>query len=147
MFKNILVPTDGSELSLKAARQAAALAKNTGSKITALHVAPPYTFRAYEDYMPGDFVRPDQYEAQVKKTAERYLAAVREIAEESAVPYEQHYTTRSVPADAIVRAAEEYGCDSIVMGSHGRGAVRALFLGSETLKVLATAKVPVLVVR
>jgi nucleotide-binding universal stress UspA family protein len=147
MFKRILVPTDGSELSLKAARQAVALAQKTGSQIVALHVAPPYTFRAYEDYMPPDFVRPAEYEAQVKKTAERYLEAVRKIAAESAVPFEQHYTTRSVAAEAIVQAAEEYSCDSIVMGSHGRGAVGALLLGSETLKVLTAAKVPVLVVR
>ena len=147
MFKNILVPTDGSELSLKAARQAVALAKKTGSKITALHVAPPYTFRVYEDYMPADFVPPDRYEAQVKKTADRYLEAVRKIAAEGGAPFEQHYTAHSVPAEAIVQAAEKYGCDSIVMGSHGRGAVGALFLGSETLKVLTAAKVPVLVVR
>jgi nucleotide-binding universal stress UspA family protein len=132
---------------LKAARQAVKLADRTGSKITAVHVAPPYTFQLYEDYMPVDFVRPDEYEGQVKKTAERYLEAIRKFASEAAVPFEQHYTTRSSPADAIVEAAEKYGCDSIVMGSHGRGAAGSLFLGSETVKVLARAKLPVLVVR
>jgi nucleotide-binding universal stress UspA family protein len=147
MFSNILVPTDGSELSLKAARQAVAIAKATGSKITALHVAPPYTFHVYEDYIPPDFLRPAEYETRVRQIAERHLEVVRKMAAESGVQYEGHYTKSSVPAEAIVQMAEKCGCDSIVMGSHGRGAVGTLLLGSQTQKVLTSAKVPVVVVR
>ena len=147
MFKNILIPTDGSELSRQAAAQAITLAKRTGSKVTAFHVAPPYSFHMYEEYIPPDFVRPAEYEAQVAKTAERYLEPIRKMAAEAAVAFEGHHTTRAVPAEAIVEAAQKYGCDSIAMGSHGRGAVGTLLLGSQTQKVLASAKIPVLVVR
>lgn len=147
MFKNILVPSDGSELSRQAAAQAIALAKTTGSKITAFHVAPPYRFHVYEDYIPSDFMLPAEYDAQVSRTAERHLGPIKKFADEAGVNCETHYVKSSSPAEAIVQAAEKYGCDSIVMGSHGRGAVGTLLLGSETQKVLTSAKLPVVVVR
>jgi nucleotide-binding universal stress UspA family protein len=147
MFRNMLIATDGSELARKAATQAVALAKKTGSKITAFHVAPPYTFDVYEDYLPPGFMLPAAYEAQVKTTAERHLETIRKIAAESGVAFEGHYEKSSVPSEAIVQAAEKFGCDSIVMGSHGRGPIGRLLVGSVTQKVLTAAKVPVLVVR
>ena len=146
MFKNILVPTDGSELSIRAAKLAMALAKATGSKVTAFHVAPPYTFRVYEEYIPSNFVTMPQYEENVKKVAERHLGAIRKLADAAGISFDGHYTKSDFPAHAIVEAAEKYGCDSIAMGSHGRGAVGAILLGSETVKVLASSKLPVIVV-
>jgi nucleotide-binding universal stress UspA family protein len=146
MFRNILVPTDGSELSVRAARLAITLAKTTGSKITAFHVAPPYEFRVYEEYIPSNFVTMSQYEENVKRVAGRHLDAIRKLAEDAGVSFEANYTKSDFPGHAIVEAAEKYGCDSIVMGSHGRGAVGAIILGSETLKVLASSKLPVVVV-
>jgi len=50
-------------------------------------------------------------------------------------------------ADAIVKSAKKYRCDAIVMGSHGRHGVGKLLLGSETQKVLVSAKIPVVVSR
>jgi nucleotide-binding universal stress UspA family protein len=147
MFKNILIPTDGSELSRKAAKQAMTLARATGSKVTAFHAAPPYTFHVFEDYIPPNFVMPADYAERVKNVAERHLGEVRKLAEEAGVPFEAHYETSDFPGDAIVKAAERYGCDSIVIGSHGRSGVARLMLGSQTQKVLAQANVPVVVVR
>ena len=146
MFKNILVPTDGSPLSRNAAKQAVTIAKATGSRITAFHVAPPYNFHVYEDYIPPDFVRPDEYAAHAKKVAQRHLEAIRKLSDDAGVEFDSHYVLSDYPAEAIVKAAEQYGCDSIVMGSHGRSGVARVLLGSETQKVLASAKLPVLVV-
>lgn len=147
MFKNILVPTDGSALSRKAARQAAALAKSVGARITAFHAAPAYRYQVYADYVPPDFEWPKAYAARVKKVAERHLAAIRKIAQDAGVPCDVAYTTSDFPADAILKAAKKHGCDAIAMGTHGRSGVSRLFLGSETLKVLTHSRLPVIVLK
>src|SRR3972149_9556107 len=67
MFRNILVPTDGSALSRKGIKKAVALAKITGARITGFHVAPSYKFNVYADYVPPDFILPRDYQARAKK--------------------------------------------------------------------------------
>ena len=146
VLKNILVPTDGSGASRNAARYAVALAKATGAKITALHVAPTHKFEVYEDYVPPDFMMPSDYAAKAKKVSQRHLDIVRKLAESAGVRFRGEYTLGDSPAEAIVRAARKYGCDGIVMGSHGRTGMQRLLLGSQTRKVLAASKVPVVVV-
>ena len=53
----------------------------------------------------------------------------------------------SKPWQGILKAARTRKCDAIVMASHGRGGLRGLFLGSETQRVLAHSRIPVLVIR
>lgn len=145
MFKNILVPTDGSALSHKAAEEAVALAKRTGARITAFHVAPAYKFNLREECVPGDFVWPADYQERVRSAAHDYLAEIEVLAAAAGVSCESHYATSDFAANAIVDAAEQYGCDGIVMGSHGRTGLSWLIHGSETRKVLGATQVPVLV--
>ena len=147
MFKNILLATDGSPLSRSAARQAVALAKATGAKITGLHIAPAYKLHLYADYLPSDFLLPGAYKAKVQQVAQRHLDAVKKLATAAGVKFTGHYEMSDLIADAIVAAARKYRCDSIVMGSHGRKGVSRLFLGSETQKVLVKARIPVVVTR
>jgi nucleotide-binding universal stress UspA family protein len=147
MFKNILVPTDGSAIARAAARKAAALAKATGARITGFHVAPAYKFNVSADYIPRDFISPSDYEANAKKVATRHLDAVRKAAAAAGVSCSCYFTTSDFPADAIVKAAKRYSCDAIFMASHGRTGLSKLILGSETSKVLANAKIPVIVWR
>lgn len=147
MFRNLLVPVDGSALSHKAAREAAELAKATGAAITGFHVAPAYKFNVYGDYIPADFVRPDQYESKAKKIAMGHLDAVKKAAAGKNVAYNGYYTTSDFPADAILKAAKKYKCDAIFMASHGRTGLSKLLLGSETSKVLANTRLPVIVWR
>lgn len=147
MFKNILVPTDGSALSRKAAQQAARIAKALGAKLTAFHVAPAYRYNVYTDYIPTDFESPRAYAARVKSVAGRHLASITRIAEKAGVRCDAYYTTSDFPADAILKAAKKYGCDAIAMATHGRSGVTKLLLGSETTKVLAHCKLPVLVLK
>ena len=51
------------------------------------------------------------------------------------------------PYEAIIGAAQDKGCDLILMASHGRRGIQGLLLGSETQKVLTHSKIPVLVYR
>lgn len=147
MFKNIMVPTDGSTLSRKAARQAAALAKSIGARITAFHVAPAYRYNVYADYVPPDFEWPKTYAARVKKIAEKHLAVICKIATDAGVRCEPAYATSDFPAEAILKAAKKYGCDAIAMATHGRSGFSRLLLGSETVKVLTQTKLPVIVLK
>ncbi len=147
MFKNILVPTDGSGFSRNAAKHAVALAKATGATITGFHAAPGYTSQVFQDYVPPDFMFREEYAANAKKVAQRHLDAVQKLAEAAGVKFTGHFVFDDAPADAIVQAAKKYRCDGIVMGSHGRTGIARLLLGSQTQKVLASTKVPVTVVR
>ena len=146
MFKNILVPTDGSEQSQGAVRTAVSLAKLHGARVTGVHVVPDYHLLiAYEGAF--DPVTEERIEEEAKARAATYLAFIRDTAASSGVPCETVCETSDHPYDAILHVAEAKGCDLIVMTSHGRKGLAAILLGSETRKVLTHAKVPVLVVR
>lgn len=146
MFRNILVPTDGSAVSRNAAKRAVALAKATGAAVTGFHAAPTYKFELYTDYIPRDFLFPPAHAAKAKKVAQRYLDSVRKLAESAGVKFSGQYALSDFPAEAILKAAKMYRCDCIVMGSHGRSGMSRLLLGSQTQKVLASAKIPVVVI-
>ena len=138
MFKNILVPTDGSALSQSAAKTAVALAKATGARITAFHVVPNSEFDVGPACLNTE---------RIGKIARATLDHVRSLASCAGVPCDSHYVTSHSAAHEIVKAAGTYDCDGIVMGSHGRRGLTRLLLGSETQKVLLSAMVPVMVIR
>jgi nucleotide-binding universal stress UspA family protein len=146
MFKNILIPTDGSELSQRAVRVALDLAKLHRASVTGIHVIPDYHLLiAYEGAF--DPVTEERIEEEAKTRAEGYLAFVQRSADESGVSCSTVCETSDHPYDAIIKTADARGCDLIVMTSHGRKGLAAVLLGSETRKVLTHAKIPVLVVR
>ena len=145
MFKHILVPTDGSDLSLSAARNAVELARISGAHVTALHVAPAYRANITEDHVPPNFMFRADYVQHVEKEAKRHLDGVKKIADAAGVPCESRYELNDSPAEAIVDAAKQYACDASVMGSHGRKGLSRLLLGSETHKVLVSTDLPVMV--
>ena len=147
MFRNIMVPTDGSALSRKAIKKAVALAKTTGARVTGFHVAPGYNFNVYAEYIPPDFILPRDFEAQAKKVATRHLESIKKECGASGVPCATYHVCSDFPADAIVKAAKKYKCDLIAMASHGRSGLTKLLIGSETQKVLANTSIPVLVLR
>jgi len=146
MFKNILIPTDGSEQSQRAIRTGIALAKIHQAKITGIHVIPDYHLLiAYEGAF--DPVTEERIEEEAMARAEGYLAFMKSAAHEAGIACDTVCETSDHPYDAILKAAENKGCDLILMTSHGRKGLAAVLLGSETRKVLTHAKVPVLVVR
>ena len=146
MFKNILIPTDGSEHSQRAVRTGVELAAVHGARVTGIHVIPDYHLLiAYEGAF--DPITEERIEEEAKARAESYLAYIREASRQAAVECSTVCDTSDHPYDAILRAADENGCDLILMTSHGRKGLAAVLLGSETRKVLTHAKIPVLVVR
>ena len=149
MFKNILIPTDGSALSRRAVKDGVQLAKKLGARVTGFYVAPAFRIEVYDDivYLPPDLLNPKAHAANARKTAQRHLEFVTQTAIANRVPRTSYYVLSDSPADAIVKAARKYQCDLIYMGSHGRTGLTKLLLGSQTSKVLALTRTPVVVHR
>lgn len=142
MFKHILVPTDGSDLSGRAVDLALQLAKSVGAKVSGVHVIVHSSSIAHG---LGDTMLPLQNLA--KQAAAAFLKEFGERASKSGVPHDAFHVTGESAWEEIVRVATERNCDLICMASHGRRGLGAVLLGSETVKVLTYAKVPVLVSR
>ena len=147
MFKHILVPTDGSTLSLRAAKYAVRLAKVHGARITAFYAAPEYHPNISGDYLPVNFVPPDVFKKQVKITATKYLDQIKKLAAVGGVACTGVFVNNDSPYEAIIKAAKQRKCDLIFMASHGRRGIAGLLIGSETHKLLTHCKLPVLVYR
>lgn len=147
MFRNILVPTDGTALSRKAARQAVRFAKEQKARVTGLYVAPPYKPGPLEDAPMLNFVSPRQYEAAVSVTARKHLKAIETAAAAAGVRCQTLHALSDFPYDEIVRTARRRNCDLVYMASHGRRGISRLLLGSQTSKVLALSTIPVIVCR
>jgi nucleotide-binding universal stress UspA family protein len=147
MFKNILIPTDGSPLSQKAVVQGVALAKSVGAKVTAFFAAPPATPIVYRNNLPVGYTTPGEHEQMIKKTAAQYLEFVERAAKKARVPCETVHVTSDYPEDDILKIARTKKCDLIVMATHGQGGMRGVFIGSVTQKVLNQSKIPVMVLR
>ena len=145
MFKHLLIPTDGSDLSRKAVLYGVQLAKECGAKVTALTLAEPYRVASMEAVLVS--VGEDDYEEESRRVADQALEQVRVAAEAAGVPCETLREVHDQPYRAIIDAAHAKGCDLIVMASHGRRGMSALLLGSETAKVLTHSTIPVLVYR
>jgi len=144
MFKRILVPTDGSELTQKAARTAIGLAKSLGASIYTLSVKEPFPYSAISEMQP---VPPQEFFDAQERIASERVGAVRAACEAAGQACEAHTVEAVHPWEAIIEHAASSGCDLIVMSSHGRRGVAALLLGSETQRVLTHTSIPVLVVR
>jgi len=145
MFKHILLPTDGSELSAMAIKQGVRFAKSIGAKVTGFCAMPlEHTFFA-EMEIPTQAL--EQAVKRSKELAETYLAAIQKEAKEAEVSCDLVYERSDFPYEGIIRVAEQKGCDLIMMASHGRRGVGALLIGSETQKVLTHSNIPVLVYR
>jgi nucleotide-binding universal stress UspA family protein len=145
MYKNILIATDGSSLSARAVEHGTNLAKAVGATVLLLTVAERFHVFALEADQLGE--TPASFREHMQKHAERTLSEASEIARRIGVDAATLHMEDAAPYQAIIRTAEGQRCDLIVMASHGRGGVSALFLGSETMKVLSHSKIPVLVVR
>jgi nucleotide-binding universal stress UspA family protein len=147
MFKHILIPTDGTELSEIAIKAGIQFAKEIGAKITGFYAAAEYPVPPFGEYMPPDMLSPEEFRANENMHAKKILAVVESLARAVGVPCETASEVKFSPWAAIVKAAEEKGCDLIFMASHGRRGLASLLLGSETNRVLTHTKIPVLVYR
>jgi len=147
MYKHILVPTDGSPLSARAAKHAVNLAAATGARVTALFVSPSPVPLVFKGLLPVRHLQPEAHRELIARAAARYLGTVEGAAKKAGVACECITVTGEYPADVILQEAARRKCDLIVMASHGRRGLQGVLLGSETQRVLAHARTPVLVYR
>ena len=149
MFKHILVPTDGSELSKIAVDKAIEFARETGARLTFFFALPepPLPASGFGDDTRYDPERPKRFLEEARRQARQVVDPAVEQAKQSGVAAYAAYLPGAAPHEAIIRAAQESECDLIFMASRGRSGLNALLLGSETHKVLNLCKIPVLVYR
>lgn len=145
MFKHILIPTDGSSLSAIAIKNGVKFAKEIDARITGLTVTMPFHYYATDAMQINSTL--DQYDTDAQKVATRNLSVLQKAALEAGVQCELLHRVNEYPYEEIVKVAKEKDCDVIFQASHGRSGAKAFLLGSETNKVLAHCKIPVLVFR
>jgi nucleotide-binding universal stress UspA family protein len=144
MFKKILLPTDGSELSAKAIQGAIKMARELGAAVVGVTVVEPYSYSTLSEYRPETL---EAFEARNAQAAEQRLAPIVQAAKDANVPCETVTIKSFSPYEALIDTAKKHGCDVIFMASHGRRGLSAVLLGSETQKVLTHSTIPVLVYR
>jgi nucleotide-binding universal stress UspA family protein len=149
MISKILVATDGSETALKASRYAISLAKQLGAAITIISVIDNRSLTSYYtvpfEMTPTHIVEP--MEDFLREVAKKNVARVKKLCEKKAVPC-RTVISLGHPAEEIVKEAERSRSHLIILGSHGKGALAAVFLGSVTYGVIhKETHVPVLIVR
>jgi nucleotide-binding universal stress UspA family protein len=140
MYKNILLPTDGSELSEMAIRSGVQLAKSLNAKVTGLYVI-------VESQVAAGIGKSMRDEGARTETAKAYLDLINREAKQHGVAHDSFHVVGTSPSEEIIRAAGTKGCDLIFKASHGRRGIAGMLLGSETMHVLTHCKTPVLVYR
>jgi len=143
MFKKILVPTDGSDLSNRAVRAAIEFARDHGSAVVGLSVAQALPYESFtlisrrEDF--------SLLSESVRQRAKDYVHVIEDLAEKACVPCQVHTVDNHHPWKAIIEAASEHACDCIFMASHGRSGINSVLMGNQTHKVLVHSAIPVIV--
>lgn len=134
IFKQILLPTDGSALSERAVLAGVSFAKDVGAQVVGFTALPDFrTFTADAEMLA---TTEDEYLATSEARGAKNLAVVESAARSAGVPCASLIARSNQPYEAILQAARERGCDLIVMASHGRHGITGMLLGSETQKVL-----------
>jgi nucleotide-binding universal stress UspA family protein len=148
MYKHILIATDGSELAQQAESTGLTLAKALNAQVTAVTVTEPWDALSMaalaERGMPNPVA---DYDECMAAAADRILRGVSEMAKKIGASCATRHVKDRHPADGIIEAAKERGCDLIVMASHGRRGISRVLLGSQATKVVTLSSVPVLVCR
>lgn len=147
MFRHMLVPTDGSELSERAVAHAVSFAKEVQSRITFFYAEPNVDSSVYGETALIRALDPQQLDQLVAREAREILSRAQDMAKAAGVTSQTASAMAGDPFEAIIAAAEQHDCDLILMASHGRRGVKGLLLGSQTQKVLTHSKIPVLVYR
>ncbi|MBP7241947.1 universal stress protein [Amaricoccus sp.] len=149
MYKNILIATDGSELSGKGMAVGFEMAREAGAKVAVLTVTerlPAFDVGSRLGFF-RDPTTTERYDADCRQTAEAILARAAEAASAAGVACETIHVANNAPARAILDTARTRGSDLIIVTSHGRDGFEGILLGSQALRVVEAAEIAVLVVR
>jgi nucleotide-binding universal stress UspA family protein len=142
MPRDVLIGYDGSENANLALRQAIAIAQSANARLTVMSVVPDVAATVQGAWLAG--ANPQQLEQemteQVSSTLEEAIAQVPEEVPVTKLLGHGH------AGPALIAAIDEHGCDLVVVGTRGRGAMKSLFLGSVTEHLVSRSSVPIVVV-
>jgi nucleotide-binding universal stress UspA family protein len=144
VYRSILIPTDGTEITAKAVSTAIALAQALGAQLSTITVKEPFPYSAMSEMQP---IPPQEFYDAQERIAQKRVDEVVAVAAQAGLACAAFTVEAQHPWEAIIDHARAQECDLIVMASHGRRGVSALLLGSETTRVLVHSDVPVLVVK
>ena len=145
MFKRILVPVDGTELTDRAIDASVELARQLGAAITgfvAEPMLPVHTGPRQRSWVVEEAL---EHDALTAAHAQEILLRFEAAARAAGVEFDGYHDQVPRVDRAIVEAAESRGCDLILMVTHGRGPFGEFLFGSQTKAVLAGSKLPLLV--
>jgi nucleotide-binding universal stress UspA family protein len=142
MPRDVLIGYDGSDNAKLALRQAIEIAQSSNARLTVMSVVPDVAATVQGAWLAG--ANPQQLEQemtdQVSATLEEAIAQVPEEVPVTKLLGHGH------AGPALISAIEEQGCDLVVVGTRGRGAMKSLFLGSVTEHLVSRSSVPIVVV-
>ncbi|TCH64660.1 universal stress protein [Acinetobacter sp. ANC 4862] len=144
-YQNILVPVDGSDISLSAVKNAAQIAQAFGGQLTLISLVTEDPFSDADFYYPSPIMK--EYFVQAYANAEKALKQAQAIASENGISANTQIVKGNVSEESIIETAEKLKIDLIVMGSHGRKGFQKFLLGSFAQDVLKGTKLPVLIVK
>jgi nucleotide-binding universal stress UspA family protein len=147
MYKKIMVSTDGSKLSRKAVASASALAAEFGADLTLVRVVPHYAKTFFDGSSVLSFKEMDQIEKDLTEQAQESLNQLLKNTVDRSVNARTVVTRSTDISGALLKVANKVKADLIVMASHGRGGIKRVLIGSETMQVLTHSEIPVLVIR
>ncbi len=148
MYTHLLLPTDGSDFAAQGVAHGVSLAAAIAARVTAVVVTEPYIPIARTAELSAILSeRADEINATAAAAAAQRLKAVSDQAAAAGVACDTLHVQDLRPADGILGAAQDHGCDLIVMSSHSRRGVQRVFLGSQAFEVVTRSRVPVLIVR
>jgi nucleotide-binding universal stress UspA family protein len=148
MYKRILIATDGSELASKALEHGMTLAKTVNAPVVVVTVTEPWSsFDLAREVRQGSQNPIVEFEEIAASASNRILEKASQAAQSRGVTCELLHMKDQHPAEGIVKAATDKGCDLIVMASHGRRGISRALLGSQANEVVTHSKVPTLIVR
>jgi nucleotide-binding universal stress UspA family protein len=146
MFKHILISTDGSPVSIKAAKAGIALAHALRAKVTAYCALEELQMFYGEGYVPSQ-TEIDGFVRRAREVGQKRADVIGKMAKAAGVPFASVVTKACSPYEGIIAAAKKRKCDVIFMASHGRRGLSKLIMGSVTQKVLTHTRLPVVVYR
>lgn len=146
MFKHILISTDGSPVSNKAAKAGIALARALRAKVTAYCALEELQLFHGEGYVPSQ-TEIEGFERRSREIGQKRVDTIGKMAKVAGVPFASVVTKAYSPYEGIIAAAKKRKCDVIFMASHGRRGLSKLIMGSVTQKVLTHSRIPVVVYR
>jgi nucleotide-binding universal stress UspA family protein len=146
MNTSIVCGVDGSTDSQIAVTIAAQLAKRLGTRLVLAHVAEP-AYVPYAAAAPfGGMAGPMAQSAEIDSSEEAAEQLLEQVAVDSGLTDFERLVAVGLPAERLADLADEENAELIVVGSRGRGAFKAAFLGSVSTSLVSIARCPVLIV-